>query len=257
MVDGALQIRPPPDLAPLGEADIKFTRYGEICRDLLVDSVDGDSIPIALIHQELAFSDLPGGTMRSEDLAGSPLRICIRRITTRSTRPPRKKPRRARKHPSQPAKRTSPSSTSTSRSRSCVPAAPLPRAAGHPPAVHGAPAFQALHVHAAGAHRPPWHQLHQQHAPGVRLDALQPPASAGPHLLPGGGRQLPAQCSDSATPTSSTACSTFKFELIESESGYQTRPEAVTVVNLSACLQCWPGPSGDQLLTLAMQRFRV
>ena len=89
MVDGALQIRPPPDLAPLGEADIKFARYAEICRDLLVDSVDWDSIPIALIHQELAFSDLPGGTMRSEDLAGSPPRICIRRITTRWTRPGR------------------------------------------------------------------------------------------------------------------------------------------------------------------------
>ena len=30
MVDGALQVRPLPNLAPLGEADIKFTRYAEI-----------------------------------------------------------------------------------------------------------------------------------------------------------------------------------------------------------------------------------
>ena len=39
--------------------------------------------------------------------------------------------------------------------------------------------------------------------------------------------------------------SRLNFELIESESGYQTRPEAVRVVNLNACRQCWPGPSGD------------
>ena len=100
MVDGELRTRPLPDLAPLGEADIKFTRYAEIYRDLLVDSVDGDSIPIALIHQELAFSDLTMGTMRSEDLAGAPPRICIRRITTRVDPLPKKRAK------TEPAKRT-------------------------------------------------------------------------------------------------------------------------------------------------------
>ena len=44
MVDGALRLGSAPRPTwpgPLGEADIKFTRYGEIYRDLLVDSVDG------------------------------------------------------------------------------------------------------------------------------------------------------------------------------------------------------------------------
>lgn len=41
------------NLAPMGEADVKFTRYADIYDKLIVDSIDGDSIPIALVHHEL------------------------------------------------------------------------------------------------------------------------------------------------------------------------------------------------------------
>jgi hypothetical protein len=36
-----LEIREIPELVPLGEADVKFTRYADLFKDLLVDSVDG------------------------------------------------------------------------------------------------------------------------------------------------------------------------------------------------------------------------
>jgi hypothetical protein len=36
----------------LGEADVKFTRYADMYTKLMVDSIDGDSIPIALMHLE-------------------------------------------------------------------------------------------------------------------------------------------------------------------------------------------------------------
>ena len=36
----------------LGEADVKFMRYADMYEKLQVDSVDGDSIPIALLHME-------------------------------------------------------------------------------------------------------------------------------------------------------------------------------------------------------------
>jgi hypothetical protein len=39
-------------LAPLGEADVKFVRYADLFQRLMVDSIDGDSIPIALMHHE-------------------------------------------------------------------------------------------------------------------------------------------------------------------------------------------------------------
>lgn len=70
-------------LCPLGEADIKFPRYAEIYRDLLVDSVDGDSIPIALVHHEATLRDLTAGSMSSADLRDAPPRVCIYRITTK------------------------------------------------------------------------------------------------------------------------------------------------------------------------------
>jgi hypothetical protein len=41
------------ELPAMGEADIKFTRYADRHGSLLVDSIDGDSIPIALLHHEL------------------------------------------------------------------------------------------------------------------------------------------------------------------------------------------------------------
>jgi hypothetical protein len=39
-------------LPPLGEADVKFARYAALYDKLQVDSVDGDSVPIALMHME-------------------------------------------------------------------------------------------------------------------------------------------------------------------------------------------------------------
>ena len=41
------------DLPVMGEADIKFTRFADRYGKLMVDSIDGDSIPIALMHHEL------------------------------------------------------------------------------------------------------------------------------------------------------------------------------------------------------------
>jgi hypothetical protein len=43
---------PMEDLPAMGEADLKFTRFASRCGNLLVDSIDGDSIPIALMHYE-------------------------------------------------------------------------------------------------------------------------------------------------------------------------------------------------------------
>ena len=83
MHQGVLQTRSLSELSPLGEADVKFTRYAELYRDLLVDSVDGDSIPIALLYHESAIADLTGGSMQTEDLSEAPPRICIYRMTTR------------------------------------------------------------------------------------------------------------------------------------------------------------------------------
>lgn len=48
----AIQQEPLPDLPPMGEADLKFTRHASRHGKLLVDSIDGDSIPIALMHYE-------------------------------------------------------------------------------------------------------------------------------------------------------------------------------------------------------------
>ena len=40
-------------LPVMGEADIKFTRFADRYGKLMVDSIDGDSIPIALLHHEM------------------------------------------------------------------------------------------------------------------------------------------------------------------------------------------------------------
>jgi hypothetical protein len=82
-VESGLEVRELPELLPMGEADIKFTRYADLFKDLLVDSVDGDSIPIALVHHEACIRELTMGSMDEDDLAESPPRICIYRITTR------------------------------------------------------------------------------------------------------------------------------------------------------------------------------
>lgn len=44
------------DMRPLGEADVKFTRYADRFQKLIVDSIDGDSVPIALAHHERCLS---------------------------------------------------------------------------------------------------------------------------------------------------------------------------------------------------------
>jgi hypothetical protein len=71
-------------LQPLGEADVKFTRYATMFQDLLVDSIDGDSIPIALLFQEKCIRDYTQGSMDPRDLTEAPPRICIYRITTKT-----------------------------------------------------------------------------------------------------------------------------------------------------------------------------
>ena len=71
-------------LQPLGEADVKFTRYASMFQDLLVDSIDGDSIPIALLYQEKCLRDSTKGSMDMRDLTAAPPRICIYRITTKT-----------------------------------------------------------------------------------------------------------------------------------------------------------------------------
>ena len=42
-------------LQPLGESDVKFLRYGDLFGNLQVDSVDGDCVPLALLHLEAGF----------------------------------------------------------------------------------------------------------------------------------------------------------------------------------------------------------
>lgn len=39
-------------LHPMGEADVKFVRYADLFHKLLIDSIDGDTVPIALLHHE-------------------------------------------------------------------------------------------------------------------------------------------------------------------------------------------------------------
>jgi hypothetical protein len=103
-----IEVREIPELIPMGEADIKFTRYADLFKDLLVDSVDGDSIPIALLHHEGCIRDLTTGSMELDDLAEAPPRICIYRMTTRVADTPQKrdengKPKRTFEYVSIPA----------------------------------------------------------------------------------------------------------------------------------------------------------
>jgi hypothetical protein len=44
------------DYAPLGEADVKFCRWCDEYRNVIVDSIDGDSVPIALMHHEITLN---------------------------------------------------------------------------------------------------------------------------------------------------------------------------------------------------------
>lgn len=40
------------DIPPMGECDVKFTRWGRAYGDMIAHSVDGDFLPIALIEHE-------------------------------------------------------------------------------------------------------------------------------------------------------------------------------------------------------------
>jgi hypothetical protein len=51
--DGRVVAETIEELPALGEADLKFTRFTDRFGRLVVDSIDGDSVPIALIHHEL------------------------------------------------------------------------------------------------------------------------------------------------------------------------------------------------------------
>lgn len=79
-------------LPPLGEADVKFTRYADLFQRLMVDSIDGDSVPIALLHHERCLA------------AGAcPPRVSIYRMELRereeAPRPPAKAEGKKRKSP--------------------------------------------------------------------------------------------------------------------------------------------------------------
>ena len=50
--DGRVTAQTLEELPALGEADLKFTRFADRFGKLLVDSIDGDSVPIALMHHE-------------------------------------------------------------------------------------------------------------------------------------------------------------------------------------------------------------
>lgn len=50
--DGTVTQEAVDGLTPLGEADVKFVRYADLFQKLLVDSIDGDTVPIALLHHE-------------------------------------------------------------------------------------------------------------------------------------------------------------------------------------------------------------
>lgn len=72
-----------PDLEPLGEADVKFPRHAERYGALVVDSIDGDSVPIALRHHELCLRR-----------GACPPRVCVYRM---ELKPPAPRPAAAGK----------------------------------------------------------------------------------------------------------------------------------------------------------------
>ena len=119
--DGTLGTKELTHLCPLGEADVKFLRYADIYRDLLVDSVDGDSIPIALLHTEASIRDLTRGSMRLDDLRAAPPRVCIYRITTRV---------QGEDEPAKKRAKTDPTSKTDPPQRMIMP--PSPRSPGGP-----------------------------------------------------------------------------------------------------------------------------
>lgn len=91
-------------LPPLGEADVKFTRYADLYQRLMVDSIDGDSVPIALLHHERCLA-----------VETCPPRVSIYRLELKEREPPpprekkgvkRKSPEPAREKQAGASKRT-------------------------------------------------------------------------------------------------------------------------------------------------------
>jgi hypothetical protein len=54
--DGTIAVEVLSNMTPQGEADVKFTKWTDIYRKIIIDSIDGDSVPIALIHHEKLLS---------------------------------------------------------------------------------------------------------------------------------------------------------------------------------------------------------
>lgn len=76
--DGRIVSTPMTDLPAMGEADVKFTRYADLFDDLLVESIDGDTIPIALVHHELCL-----------ERAGRAPRVTVYRMCIATDKAPR------------------------------------------------------------------------------------------------------------------------------------------------------------------------
>ena len=86
-------------LPAMGEADVKFTRYADLFQRLMVDSIDGDSVPIALLHHERCLA-----------AETCPPRVSIYRMELRDrdeapakSKPGEPKPGKKRKAPEPPA----------------------------------------------------------------------------------------------------------------------------------------------------------
>jgi len=79
------------DLEPLGEADVKFPRHADRHGALVVDSIDGDSVPIALRHHELCLRR-----------GACPPRVCVYRM---ELKPPAPRPDPAQGKPAPKRKR--------------------------------------------------------------------------------------------------------------------------------------------------------
>jgi hypothetical protein len=78
----------------MGEADVKFTRYADMYAKLQIDSIDGDTIPIALNHYEKRLQD------------GTPLEMSVYRMelkTEDDTKKRKKGDRRTYEYVSIPA----------------------------------------------------------------------------------------------------------------------------------------------------------
>ena len=67
------------EIPPMGECDVKFTRWARMLGDLIAHSVDGDFIPIALMEHEKQANDLLSGGGQG-DKNTAPTNIALFRI---------------------------------------------------------------------------------------------------------------------------------------------------------------------------------